>query len=97
MPATFDPDQIRASLKPLAEWQPLSDEAKAYQRFYQTDFPHRDVWRGMVKRHDHVDIVDGEHVSSCVRQFSALECIYQCLLVFNISTVGSLGEMVGTG
>jgi hypothetical protein len=30
----FRPDHLRASLKPLAEWQPLSDEAQAYQRFY---------------------------------------------------------------
>lgn len=61
MPATFDPDQIRASLKPLAEWQPLSDEAKAYQRFYQTDFPERDLWCGMGRFE-----VDGyELVSHC--------------------------------
>lgn len=61
MPDTFDPDHIRASLKPLAEWQPLSDEAKAYQRFYQTDFPERDVWRGMGRFE-----VDGyELVSHC--------------------------------
>ena len=61
MPATFDPDQLRASLKPLAEWQPLSDEAKAYQRFYKTDFPERDVWRGMGRF-----AVDGyELVSHC--------------------------------
>ncbi|MEG0120622.1 MAG: alpha/beta hydrolase [Pseudomonas sp.] len=61
MPATFDPDQLRASLKPLAEWQPLSDEAKAYQCFYKTDFPERDVWRGMGRF-----AVDGyELVSHC--------------------------------
>lgn len=61
MPATFDPDQIRASLKPLAEWQALSEEAKAYQRFYKTDFPERDVWRGMGRF-----AVDGyELVSHC--------------------------------
>ena len=61
MPATFDPDQLRASLKPLAEWQPLSDEAKAYQCFYKTGFPERDVWRGMGRF-----AVDGyELVSHC--------------------------------
>ena len=61
MPDTFDPDHLRASLKPLAEWQPLSDEAKAYQRFYKTDFAERDVWRGMGRFE-----VDGyELVSHC--------------------------------
>lgn len=61
MPDTFDADHLRASLKPLAQWQPLSDEAKAYQRFYQTDFPERDVWRGMGRFE-----VDGyELVSHC--------------------------------
>ncbi|MFJ7314800.1 alpha/beta hydrolase [Pseudomonas sp. NPDC098747] len=61
MPATFDPDQLRASLKPLAEWQPLSEEAKAYQRFYKTDFPERDVWRGMGR----FDVDGYELVSHC--------------------------------
>lgn len=61
MPDTFDADHLRASLKPLAQWQPLSDEAKAYQRFYKTDFPERDVWRGMGRFE-----VDGyELVSHC--------------------------------
>ena len=61
MPDTFDADHLRASLKPLAQWQPLSDEAKAYQQFYKTDFPHRDVWRGMGRFE-----VDGyEVVSHC--------------------------------
>jgi alpha-beta hydrolase superfamily lysophospholipase len=61
MTASFDPDHLRASLKPLAEWQPLSDEAKAYQRFYQTDFPGRDMWRGIGRFE-----VDGyELVSHC--------------------------------
>ncbi|MBP5944128.1 MULTISPECIES: alpha/beta hydrolase [Pseudomonas] len=61
MSATFDPDQLRASLKPLAEWQPLSEEAKAYQRFYKTDFPERDVWRGMGR----FDVDGYELVSHC--------------------------------
>ncbi|MCF4995718.1 alpha/beta fold hydrolase [Pseudomonas syringae] len=47
MSASFDPDHLRASLKPLAEWQPLSVEAQAYQCFYRIDFPGRDMWRGM--------------------------------------------------
>ncbi|WP_416771330.1 alpha/beta hydrolase [Pseudomonas sp. RHF3.3-3] len=41
MPATFDPDALRASLRPLAEAQPLSPAAQAYQRFYGLDLPHR--------------------------------------------------------
>jgi alpha-beta hydrolase superfamily lysophospholipase len=43
MPATFDPDHLRASLLPLAAAQPLSVEARAYQRFYGLDFLQRDV------------------------------------------------------
>ncbi|WP_085706663.1 alpha/beta hydrolase [Pseudomonas sp. B35(2017)] len=61
MSATFNPDHLRAGLRPLAQWQPLSDEAKAYQRFYRTDFPERDVWRGIGRFE-----VDGyELVSHC--------------------------------
>jgi alpha-beta hydrolase superfamily lysophospholipase len=30
----FDPDRLRASLQPLAAMQPLSEEGRAYQRFY---------------------------------------------------------------
>jgi alpha-beta hydrolase superfamily lysophospholipase len=44
MPATFDPDLLRASLRPLAEAQPLSAQAQAYQRFYGLDLP---VKRGL--------------------------------------------------
>ncbi|MGY2263091.1 phospholipase BipL [Pseudomonas sp. SDO55104_S430] len=43
MSATFDPDQLRASLRPLAEGQPLSAQAQAYQRFYGLDFSSRNV------------------------------------------------------
>ncbi|AWY41785.1 alpha/beta fold hydrolase [Pseudomonas putida] len=43
MPATFDPDQLRASLRPLSEGQPLSAQALAYQRFYGLDFSARNV------------------------------------------------------
>ncbi|MGH8384414.1 MAG: alpha/beta hydrolase [Pseudomonas sp.] len=43
MPATFDPDHLRASLRPLAEEQPLSTQAQAYQRFYGLDFSARNV------------------------------------------------------
>lgn len=43
MPATFDPDQLRASLRPLSEGQPLSAQALAYQRFYGLDFCARNV------------------------------------------------------
>ncbi|MGY2286763.1 phospholipase BipL [Pseudomonas gingeri] len=41
MPATFDPDSLRASLRPLAAAQPLSASAQAYQRFYGLDLAHR--------------------------------------------------------
>ncbi|AZD05108.1 alpha/beta hydrolase [Pseudomonas chlororaphis] len=44
MSATFDPDLLRASLRPLAEAQPLSAQAQAYQRFYGLDLP---VKRGL--------------------------------------------------
>lgn len=37
MPATFDPDSLRASLRPLAAAQPLSVQARAYQHFYGLD------------------------------------------------------------
>ena len=47
MPATFDPDHLRASLRPLAERQPLSAEAQAYQRFYGLDFSTRNVRSGL--------------------------------------------------
>ncbi|VVN95935.1 alpha/beta hydrolase [Pseudomonas fluorescens] len=43
MPATFDPDHLRASLRPLAAGQPLSVEAQAYQRFYGLDFAQHSV------------------------------------------------------
>jgi alpha-beta hydrolase superfamily lysophospholipase len=39
MPSAFHPDTLRNSLPPLATRQPLSDEAQAYQRFYQLDLP----------------------------------------------------------
>lgn len=47
MSATFDPDHLRAGLRPLAEAQPLSVEALAYQRFYGLDFPGRDLRNGL--------------------------------------------------
>ncbi|WP_460319456.1 phospholipase BipL [Pseudomonas ogarae] len=47
MPATFDPDLLRASLQPLAQWQALSEQAQAYQRFYGLDFPQRNVRKGL--------------------------------------------------
>jgi alpha-beta hydrolase superfamily lysophospholipase len=47
MPATFDPDHLRASLRPLAERQPLSAEAQVYQRFYGLDFSARNVRSGL--------------------------------------------------
>lgn len=43
MPATFDPDHLRASLQPLAAGQPLSVEAQSYQRFYGLDFARHSV------------------------------------------------------
>ncbi|WP_347902587.1 alpha/beta hydrolase [Pseudomonas purpurea] len=43
MSATFNPDHLRASLRPLAERQPLSEEALAYQRFYGLDFARHSV------------------------------------------------------
>ncbi len=43
MPATFNPEHLRASLRPLAEAQPLSEETQAYQHFYGLDFPQRSV------------------------------------------------------
>jgi len=39
MPIAFHPDTLRNSLPPLGTRQPLSDEAQAYQRFYQLDLP----------------------------------------------------------
>jgi alpha-beta hydrolase superfamily lysophospholipase len=47
MSATFDPDHLRASLRPLADWQPLSEEALAYQHFYGLDFAGRNVRSGL--------------------------------------------------
>ncbi|CAI8984216.1 Lysophospholipase, alpha-beta hydrolase superfamily [Pseudomonas sp. IT-P253] len=47
MSATFDPDHLRASLRPLADGQPLSVEALAYQRFYGLDFPGHHFRRGL--------------------------------------------------
>lgn len=47
MPATFDPDLLRASLQPLAEWQPLSEQAWAYRRFYGVDFTGRELRSGL--------------------------------------------------
>ncbi|KJZ34744.1 alpha/beta hydrolase [Pseudomonas fluorescens] len=47
MSATFAPDHLRASLRPLAERQPLSTEAMAYQRFYGLDFPGRTLRMGL--------------------------------------------------
>ncbi|MCK1790234.1 alpha/beta hydrolase [Pseudomonas violetae] len=47
MSATFAPDHLRASLRPLAEAQPLSEEAQAYQHFYGLDFPGRELRRGL--------------------------------------------------
>ncbi|NBA97879.1 alpha/beta hydrolase [Pseudomonas sp. R5(2019)] len=41
MPAMFQADTLRASLSPLAALQPLSTQAKAYQRFYGLDLPER--------------------------------------------------------
>lgn len=47
MSATFDPDHLRASLRPLADGQSMSVEAQAYQRFYGLDFPSRNVRSAM--------------------------------------------------
>ena len=47
MSATFDPDHLRASLRPLAEGQALSTEAMAYQHFYGLDFPGRTLRSGL--------------------------------------------------
>ena len=43
MPVTFDPDHLRESLRPLVDAQPLSVEARVYQRFYGLDLPARKV------------------------------------------------------
>lgn len=61
MPATFDPDHLRASLRPLADRQPLSVEALAYQRFYGLDFAGHNV-RSSLGRFE----VDGYEVVSQV-------------------------------
>ena len=47
MSATFAPDHLRDSLRPLAEGQSLSVEALAYQRFYGLDFPGRELRSGL--------------------------------------------------
>ncbi|SCW62724.1 MULTISPECIES: alpha/beta hydrolase [unclassified Pseudomonas] len=47
MPATFDADLLRAGLQPLAQWQALSEQAQAYQRFYGLDFPQRNMRKGL--------------------------------------------------
>src|SRR5476649_2159337 len=47
MPATFTPDHLRAGLRPLAEWQPLSTEGQAYQTFYGLDFRGRTLRKGL--------------------------------------------------
>jgi alpha-beta hydrolase superfamily lysophospholipase len=47
MSVTFDPDHLRASLRPLAQGLPLSAEAQAYQRFYGLDFSSRNVRSGL--------------------------------------------------
>lgn len=41
MPVTFDPDHLRESLRPLVDAQPLSAEARVYQRFYGLDLAAR--------------------------------------------------------
>ncbi|WP_191490048.1 alpha/beta hydrolase [Pseudomonas sp. FEN] len=41
MPVTFAADSLRSSLRPLVAAQPLSEEARAYQRFYGLDLPQR--------------------------------------------------------
>ncbi|ROM47737.1 alpha/beta hydrolase [Pseudomonas poae] len=43
MPVSFDPDHLRESLRPLVDAQPLSVEARVYQRFYGLDLPARKV------------------------------------------------------
>ena len=43
MPVTFDPDRLRESLRPLVDAQPLSAEARVYQRFYGLDLAARKV------------------------------------------------------
>ena len=46
MPATFNADHLRASLQALACAQPLSEEGRAYQRFYGLDFAGRALRTG---------------------------------------------------
>ncbi len=41
MSVTFAADSLRSSLRPLVAAQPLSEEARAYQRFYGLDLPGR--------------------------------------------------------
>mgnify|MGYP006919499885 CR=1 FL=1 len=43
MPVSFDPDHLRESLRPLVDAQPLSAEARVYQRFYGLDLAARKV------------------------------------------------------
>jgi alpha-beta hydrolase superfamily lysophospholipase len=40
-PSLFDPDALRASLRPLLERSALSGQANRYQQFYGLDLPHR--------------------------------------------------------
>lgn len=47
MSATFAPDHLRASLRPLADAQPLSEQARAYRHFYGLDFPGRELRTGL--------------------------------------------------
>lgn len=47
MAAHFDPDILRASLRPLVGWQPLSEQAQAYRCFYGVDFPGRELRSGL--------------------------------------------------
>jgi len=43
MPASFQPESLRASLAPMTARQPLSPQAQAYQRYYGLDLPARKV------------------------------------------------------
>ena len=47
MSVTFAPDHLRASLRPLADAQPLSEQARAYRHFYGLDFPGRELRTGL--------------------------------------------------
>ena len=39
LPAPFQPERLRAGLRPLAASAPLADEERAYQRYYGLDLP----------------------------------------------------------